>query len=389
MKITLNELSGSLGDLGTYLPLVIGLSKLNLIDINTVLFLTGILNIVTAIAWDIPMPVQPMKSISMIAITENTLTKEQIMTSGILVGSIVLLLGLTKMIDQFNKIISKSIISGIQLGLGLNMSIKGINYIYNLNLIEQIISIILALLTFISFNYNKIPSALLLVILGSVYSIFIMESNYYIFKIPIDIDTIQNIKKNDWYYGFINGALPQLPLTLMNSVISVCALSKELFPENKKVTRISVSSSVGLMNLLTCPLGCLPMCHGAGGLAGQYKFGARNGFSILFLGLIKIILGLTCGNILNNILYSFPDGILGILLLYSGIELAQKATSKCIINNITLLTAAIQISTNTFIGTLFGIILSIIQFIIDNNDKIKNTIKNTIKNKINLRMIRI
>jgi len=364
MKITLNELSGSLGDLGTYLPLVIGLAKLNLIDINVVLFLSGILNIITAIAWDCPMPVQPMKSIASVAITESILTKESILTSGILIGGIVLLIGISKTIEYINKLISKCIISGIQLGLGFKMSIKGLEYIINSSIIEIIISIILGVLTFISFNFNKIPSALILVIIGTIYSLCTMVYPNYNFIIPIDINIIQNISKNDWYIGFMYGALPQLPLTLLNSVLSVCALSKELFPENNKVNRISVSSSVGLMNLLTCPLGGLPMCHGAGGLAGQYKFGARNGFSIMFLGIIKVLIGLCLGNLLSNILYSFPNWILGILLFFSGLELAIKAVNNdC--NIITLITATIQITTNTFIGTMSGLLLSFVQYLIE------------------------
>ena len=373
MKITLNELSGSLGDLGTYLPLVIVLAKLNLININTTLFFSGMLNILTAVVWDIPMPVQPMKSIASVAITENNLTQEQITTSGILVGGIILLLGLTKTIDILNKLISKSVISGIQLGLGLKMAIKGIDYINSSEyLVEKIIGIILCILTFISFNLYRFPSALLLVIISSVYSLSILDySNIkYSFIIPIDVETLKGITKEDWYYGFINGALPQVPLTILNSVISVCALSKTLFPENEKVTRRSVAISVGLMNIITCPLGGLPVCHGAGGLAGQYKFGARNGFSILFLGINKVILSLALGNILIIILSSFPDFILGILLFFSGIELATKGLLNSN-DNITLITSAVQMSTDTFIGTMFGIVISMIQLFIDNYNIIK------------------
>jgi len=380
MKITLNELSGSLGDLGTYLPLVIALAKLNLININTTMFFSGILNVFTSVIWDIPMPVQPMKSIASVAITENNLTKEQIITSGILVGGILLLLGLTKTIDVLNKLISQSVVSGIQLGLGLNMSIKGIDYINSSEyLIEKIIGIILCIFTFISFNLYKFPSALLLVIIGSVYSLSILDySNIeYVFIIPIDVTILKGVTKEDWYYGFINGALPQIPLTILNSVISVCALSNNLFPENKKVSKRSVSISVGLMNLIICPLGGLPVCHGAGGLAGQYKFGARNGFSILFLGINKVILSLALGNILIIILSSFPDFILGILLFFSGTELASKGLLNSH-NDITLITAAIQMSTNTFVGTIFGIFISMIQLSIDNCNTIKNRIINIV-----------
>ena len=367
MKFSLNELSGSLGDLGTYLPLVIMLAKKNLIDINNVLFFSGFLNCITAFVWDIPMPVQPMKSIASVAITENELTKEQILTSGILIGGIVLIIGITKTIDKINKIVPKSVICGIQLGLGLNMSIKGISMITvkDLFVFDGLITgICLGIITFISFSFKRIPIALILVIIGIIYTVCIIPSNSYYFINPININTISKVTKDDWYYGFIRGTLPQLPLTILNSVISVCALSYNLFPDNVKVTRTSVASSVGLMNLLTCPFGGLPVCHGAGGLAGQYKFGARNGASILFLGLNKILLSLIFGNILIDILKSFPDSILGVLLFYSGLELAIKG-SKTEVNYILLITTSIQMTTDTFIGCLSGCCLSLIEYIVN------------------------
>lgn len=370
MKFTINELSGSLGDLGTFLPLVIALAKLNLIKINTVLFYAGLLNILTAFSWDIPMPVQPMKSIASIAITEG-LTSQEILTSGILTGSIVFVLGITNFIDKINKHIPLSLISGIQFGLGLKMSINGIKLISdtNWNQIDGIITgIILSFLTYFSFNIKRFPSALILTLLGITYSIIkliyysdnIIE---YKFVTPFSIDEIKTVETYDWYNGFIKGSLPQLPLTLLNSVISVCKLSDDLFPNNKKTTRKSVAISVGLMNIITCPFGGLPMCHGAGGLAGQYKFGARNGASILLLGIIKIMISLTLGNILIILLDIFPQCILGTLLLFSGYELSNKAihnikniipTEENNINDLIIFTAIVQMATNTYIGFLTG-----------------------------------
>nr|DAD44817.1 TPA_asm: hypothetical protein HUJ06_003047 [Nelumbo nucifera] len=79
------------------------------------------------------------------------------------------------------------------------------------------------------------------------------------------------------------------------------------------------------MNLVGCWFGAMPVCHGAGGLAGQYRFGGRSGASVLFLGLGKLALGLVFGNSLVRILSQFPIGILGVLLLFSGIELAMAS----------------------------------------------------------------
>ena len=90
--------------------------------------------------------------------------------------------------------------------------------------------------------------------------------------------------------ALLRAALPQLPLTTLNSVVSVCDLSGKLFPDNPSKPS-HVATSVGLMNLVGGWFGALPCCHGAGGLAAQARFGARTGAAPVFLGIVKLVLG--------------------------------------------------------------------------------------------------
>jgi MFS superfamily sulfate permease-like transporter len=138
--------------------------------------------------------------------------------------------------------------------------------------------------------------------------------------------SIQVVKftKQSWKKGFVKGTIPQLQLSILNSVVAVCKLSTDLFPEREfSVTSISVT--VGLMNLIGCWFGAVPTCHGAGGLAGQYKFGGRSGGCVALLGVTKLVLGIVLGTSLTEFLKQFPVGILGVLLLFAGIELALCA----------------------------------------------------------------
>jgi MFS superfamily sulfate permease-like transporter len=64
------------------------------------------------------------------------------------------------------------------------------------------------------------------------------------------------------------------------------------------------------------------MCHGAGGLAGQYRFGARTNGSILFLGTVKLLLAVFLGASLMTLCGAFPASILGVMLAFAGMELA-------------------------------------------------------------------
>src|SRR6266536_4430943 len=67
----LAEISGSLGDLGTFLPIVIALTVNESISLPTTLISTGIFNILTGLFFGIPLPVQPMKAIAAVAIANN------------------------------------------------------------------------------------------------------------------------------------------------------------------------------------------------------------------------------------------------------------------------------------------------------------------------------
>lgn len=135
---------------------------------------------------------------------------------------------------------------------------------------------------------------------------------------------VVHISRHAWRDGFVKGAIPQLPLTLLNSVIAVCKLSKDLFPE-KQVHATSISVTVGLMNLIGCWFGAMPCCHGAGGLAGQYKFGGRSGGCVAALGAFKLVVGLVLGGSILRVLVQFHVGLLGVLLLFAGVELAMAA----------------------------------------------------------------
>jgi MFS superfamily sulfate permease-like transporter len=134
------------------------------------------------------------------------------------------------------------------------------------------------------------------------------------------------ISGGDWVVGLLQGALPQVPTTLLNSCIAVCQLADDLYPHRPTGVNVrSVSVSVGLVNVIFCWFGALPMCHGSGGLAGQYRFGARTNLAVLVLGACKLALGLLAAAPLLHILRFFPTSILSALLAISAFELAAAA----------------------------------------------------------------
>lgn len=362
-----SELGGAVGDLGTYIPIVLALSLVNGLDLGTTLVFTALYNALTGGLFGVPMPVQPMKSIAAVAISESPhLSVPQIMAAGISTASALLLLGATGLMSVFYRLIPLPVVRGVQLSQGLSFAFSAIKYVrYEQDFTTSksgdprpwlgLDGLVLALsaLLFIILTSGSgddddvtqyeplpqnhhprrrrscvlssiIPAALLVFLLGLVLCFVRDPSIIRDLKFGPSPLRVVRITWEDWKVGFVRGAIPQIPLSVLNSVIAVCKLSADLFPE-RAVSATAVSVSVGAMNLVGCWFGAMPVCHGAGGLAGQYRFGGRSGASVLFLAAGKLVLGLAFGSSFVRILGQFPIGILGVLLLLSGVELAMAS----------------------------------------------------------------
>lgn len=80
--------------------------------------------------------------------------------------------------------------------------------------------------------------------------------------------------------------------------------------------------SQGIMNLVSAPFGGIPLCHGAGGMAGHVRFGARTGGGLVMLGVIMMVLALFFSESVGLLFEIFPKAILGVILFFAGAELA-------------------------------------------------------------------
>ncbi|KAJ1929663.1 hypothetical protein IWQ60_000987 [Tieghemiomyces parasiticus] len=279
-----------------------------------------------------------MKAIAAMALAKP-LTTHEILGAGIGVGTCVLLLGITRTIRLVIRYTPYPVIKGIQVGTGIKLMTKaadlvklhpqwgGAQWRWFDNYEWALLSFVLV---FALYRHPRFPTALLLFLGGLLLALLRVYA-----VPPADGPDRIAVPSAGFHYprpdvpawsdittGFVTAGLGQLPLTLLNSGIAVCALAAELFPE-RSVTIESVTISVGLMNVVGCLFGSIPYCHGSGGLAGQYRFGARTEVSILVLGLFKLVLGVVFGASLVALLKVFPSSILGVLLFMSGAELAM------------------------------------------------------------------
>jgi len=359
-----HEIAGSLGDLGTFLPLLVAMSAQNGLDFSAALFFAGLFNLITGMTFTIPMAVQPMKAIAAIALTQG-MSASEIVAAGAGVSLVVLLLGVTGLIGWVNRAIPKSVVRGLQLALGLSLVMKGLELISSTHAWFAPDSFLTALVAagvvFASGSFRKVPAALTLFCAGLIIAVWKTPEIGAGLQLGLTLPHLQPPSWSDFATSFPRAALPQIPLTILNSVIAVCALSVDLFPTRPAQPR-RVAVSVGAMNLVGAWFGAMPMCHGAGGLAGQYRFGARTNGSVLFLGTAKMLVAVLFGASLMALCRLFPHSVLGVMLAVSGVELAlvcrdQRARSDALPM---LVTAGICLGSDFALGFAVGLAVALV-----------------------------
>lgn len=373
------EFAGSLGDLGTLIPLSVALMVVTGLSVTSVLLAVGLFYIIAGLYYKLPIPVQPLKVVSAIAIAYPAKITLPIMAAaGMVFGLVLLLLALTGLIDWLARFFTKPIMRGIQLGLGLILMHKGIGFIAEQNLFIQqsggifsiigislntLIGIIGAFITLLMLSSKRFPAALIIVSAGI--GIGILFGALHNVKLTLGPTPIQFYKPT--IHDFLNATLllviPQIPLTLGNAVMGTADTCFSLFgrgENTKRATYRAFATSMGVTNIATGTIAGMPMCHGAGGLAAHYRFGARTGGSNIMIGTIFLIIALAFGKIGISLLCSIPYAILGVLLLFAGIELALLIRDVTDKNElfIAILIAGIGFaSTNMGIAFFLGILV--------------------------------
>lgn len=343
-----NEIAGSLGDLGTILPIAIGMILVNGLSSTGLFFSVGLFYIFTGLYFGITVPVQPMKVIGAYAIA-TMMTADQILASGLLMAILLFVIGLTGTMDIIGKNTPKSVIRGVQLSTGCLLMAQGVKLmIGNSNIqdlyglaephlklqsvgavpIGVIIGILGIIITFYFLDNKKVPAAIVIVVTGLMIG-FILGDLKSLPKINFSIHLPEWMPfgvpvKFDFMFAIFALVLPQIPMTLGNAVIANADLSNTYFGNaSSKMTYKSLCISMGFGNLISFFLGGMPLCHGAGGLSAHYRFGARTAGSNLFIGFVFIALVLILGNNIVQFFSLIPLSILGVLLFFAGSQLSM------------------------------------------------------------------
>lgn len=316
-----NELSGAFGDIGTDLPLLIGMIAACGLDPASTLVMFGAMQVGTGLWYGLPVPVQPLKAMAALMIAQR-LPAATLYGAGLAIGALMLALTLTGSLEWLVRVIPKSVIRGVQFGLGLSLAmIATKNYILS----DAVPGYLLAGASFIIvialLGNRKFPPALLVILLGAVYAVaFKLDLATLGHGIGLALPRINVVSFNDITTGLVALALPQIALSISNSVVATRQTLQDLFPGSGiGVRKIGITYS--LMNLVNPWFSGVPTCHGAGGLAGHYSFGARTGGSVVIYGSIYLALGLFCSGSFGEAVKVFPLPMLGVILLFESLAL--------------------------------------------------------------------
>jgi hypothetical protein len=357
-----NEFSGAFGDIGTDFSLVVGMILVAHLDVASALIMFGLMQVLTGLTYGIPMPAQPLKAMAVLVIAQK-LGGNILFGAGLAIGIVMLILSATGAIDWLARAVPKSVIRGIQLGLGIQLALLALrDYVpgegpagYGLAALSFAIVIVLL-------GNRRFPPALFVIALGVAYALIFKIhlsdlANGFGFSLPQP----HLPSRGDTWTGFLLLALPQIPLSLGNSILATRQVTEDLFPETRLTVR-KIGFTYALMNLVNPFFSGIPTCHGSGGMVGHYTFGGRTGGSVVIYGSIYLVLGLFFSHGFSAAVYLFPLPVLGVILLFEGLNLAlmvrDMASSRAALA-VVILTALLCIGTGTY-GYVVGLVVGTI-----------------------------
>lgn len=350
----IGDLSGAFADLGTFLPLVVGIIAIRGFDAAGVLIGFGLFAFATALVYRRPIPVQPMKVISALIIASG-LSAEAMAASGLLIGIVLCVLAVTGAVTMMARLVPFTVMIGVTVGVGLYLALLGARLLVQDPLVGAVAAAGLAVIWLTPAR----PLASLAVLLGGiVWGVAQLTGEWLAPAIGFHLPVPVLPDAGAFRIAALEAVLPQLVLTLTNAVLVSATIAANYFPDDRaRLSPVRFAYTTGLLNIVLAPLGAIPMCHGAGGLVVQYRFGARSALAPLLFGAACLALGVLYGPAALDLLQLVPLAAVGVLLGFAGLDLAlnrrlrNQGTAEIMV---IVVTAATCVVFNVAVGLVAG-----------------------------------
>ncbi len=349
-EFSVRELAGSMGDLGTLFPLALGYIIVCGMDPCGLLVMMGLANIVTGLVYRLPLPIQPMKVIAVVAIAQEW-SPSMVAACGFAMGCLWLLIALTGIMKTASRFIPESVTGGIQLALGIILAMKAAGMMAS----AWLLGLACVGLVLVLRNSRRAPAAIVLVMLGL--SIMALKGKLAGIAASAQWPAITIFSPDELWPSIVGAGFAQIPLTVTSAVIATAALIRQHWPQ-QAVSEHKLSLNMGIMNLAAPLLGGMPMCHGVGGLAGKHFFGARTGGANIIEGTLEILMGVLLGASIMALFGNFPLAILGAMMLIVSVKLMEPAKTLRLNRPSAVLavTAVGAVAVNMAVGFLAGML---------------------------------
>ena len=314
VELSRSEFTGALGDSVTVLPIVVAVAALTELSLGRLILGFAAFQVVWGVHYGLPISVEPMKALAALVIT-GSLTTSGLVVAGLLSGAVLLFIGTTGALTRVERYIGQPVIRGVQLAVGfvlletgIQLSLDGVGYAL---LALAVVGVTLAVGRFRA-------STVLVIALGVV--IGITQTGLPDPQLPaigVALPTASDVSS-----ASLGAAVGQLAMTIGNAAVATSLLLSDYFDAD--VSADELATSMGAMNLLAVPLGAMPMCHGSGGVAGKYAFGARTAGANVILGVGYVLVALFA----VDVVAAYPVAMLGVVLAIIGLQLARTSLTS-------------------------------------------------------------
>lgn len=307
-----NELTGAIGDSATVLPLIVAIAVLTDLSLAVMLVWFGVFQVVSGVYFDVPMSVEPMKAVAAVVIAGGLTTGEFLLT-GLLVSLVLLAIGTTRTLTRVTRYVDTAVMRGIQFGVALVLLEVGLGLGVDDPLLAGVGLGVVAVV--IALGYWNASA---LVVLGMGAILAILTNGIPSPELPA-APTVYVGSTGDLTRATLEATVAQIAMTIGNATLATSILLADYF--DRQVSPDELSVSMGLMNLVAVPFGAAPMCHGSGGVAGKYAFGARTAGANVILGGGYLLISILA----VGVVAAFPIAMLGVILALVGLQLGQTS----------------------------------------------------------------
>jgi MFS superfamily sulfate permease-like transporter len=309
IRISRRELTGALGDSVTVLPVVVAVAALTDLSLARLLLGFAAFQVVWGLYYGLPVSVEPMKALAALVIAGG-LGTEGLVVAGLAAGAVLVALGATDTLARVEAFVGRPVVRGVQLAVGLVLLETSVQ----LSLDGPVYA--LAALAVVGASVaagRRRVSALLVLALGV--GVALATTGVPTPRIPaleVTLPTAAGVTASA-----AGATAAQLAMTVGNAAVATSLLLSDYYDAD--ISADDLATSMGVMNLLALPFGAMPMCHGSGGVAGKYAFGARTAGSNLLLGAlfgVAAVVGV-------GVVAAFPLAMLGVILAVVAVELCR------------------------------------------------------------------